>query len=254
MAYTGEQIDIQSTLGSIDTLAVQCGFFTEPLLEIHDYRLKWYHKESPNKDAKTIYMSAGVHGDEPAGVLAVADMFERGLFSEQLHWVIVPMVNPSGLARNTRENAQGIDINRDFKSPRSFEAKRVIEVIESKTSYDLALLLHEDWESQGFYLYDIADSKEAWVADKIVEVVAEVCPIDLSEEIDEMPAQGGIIRPDPNDADVDPKLQGEWAEALYIYFEEKAKLQYTFEAPSAFEMDVRVKALSNAVLAAVNAI
>lgn len=66
---------------------------------------------------KTTLVIGGLHGDEPAGVL-VAMRLARvvrtnpSLLKNRL--IIVPCLNPDGLARKTRTNARGVDINRNF--------------------------------------------------------------------------------------------------------------------------------------------
>src|ERR1039458_9032378 len=48
-----------------------------------------------------IYLSAGIHGDEPAPPLALLRLFERGFFDARAVWFICPLLNPVGLARGT---------------------------------------------------------------------------------------------------------------------------------------------------------
>jgi protein MpaA len=59
---------------------------------------------------------AGVHGDEPASVEAALDLVgwlraapPRG----RAVWV-VPVLNPDGLLRGTKDSARGVDLNRNF--------------------------------------------------------------------------------------------------------------------------------------------
>lgn len=62
----------------------------------------------------------GMHGDEPAGAYVV-ETLARYLKSHSLpkgdEVVLVPRVNPDGLARRTRDNAHRVDINRNFPTP-----------------------------------------------------------------------------------------------------------------------------------------
>src|SRR2546421_5888471 len=53
-----------------------------------------------------------VHGDETAGI-AVARALER-LSPRDLDLWIVPDLNPDGVAAGTRQNAHGVDLNRNF--------------------------------------------------------------------------------------------------------------------------------------------
>lgn len=60
----------------------------------------------------------GFHGDEPKGVYVARHLIEllgsqRGL-ADSVRWVIVPVVNPDGLADRKRRNANRVDINRNF--------------------------------------------------------------------------------------------------------------------------------------------
>ena len=55
----------------------------------------------------------GIHGDEP-GAVAAAERFCRRLGTEGPRIIIVPAVNPDGLAANQKDNARGVDLNRNF--------------------------------------------------------------------------------------------------------------------------------------------
>lgn len=65
----------------------------------------------------TVLVLAGVHGDEPEGVELARDLVtdlvkhSRDL---QCRVVVAPAVNPDGLDRRTRWNANSIDVNRNF--------------------------------------------------------------------------------------------------------------------------------------------
>jgi murein peptide amidase A len=53
-----------------------------------------------------------IHGDETGGV-AIAQALER-LSPRDLDLWIVPVLNPDGVAADTRKNAHGVDLNRNF--------------------------------------------------------------------------------------------------------------------------------------------
>jgi protein MpaA len=54
-----------------------------------------------------------IHGNEPAGI-AIADALARVPAPKQTDVWIVPDLNPDGVAANTRQNAHGVDLNRNF--------------------------------------------------------------------------------------------------------------------------------------------
>jgi hypothetical protein len=116
--------------------------------------------------------------------------------------------------------------------------------LESLPAFDLALCLHEDWESAGFYVYELNPDQRPSLAEEMIRRVQTVCPVDLSPEIEGRPAQGGIVRPQYH-----PDSRPEWPEAFYL-IQNKTRLSYTPEAPSDFPLAPRVEALVVATRAA----
>lgn len=69
---------------------------------------------------KRVLVFGGIHGNESdTSILAKALMGSllQERVPEELTIIIVPDVNPDGLFANTRVNARGVDINRNFPSP-----------------------------------------------------------------------------------------------------------------------------------------
>src|SRR5580704_3810007 len=58
---------------------------------------------------KRVYLSAGIHGDEPAGPLAVLQLLREDQWPPDAALWVCPCLNPTGFAANRRENAEGID-------------------------------------------------------------------------------------------------------------------------------------------------
>lgn len=191
--------------------------------------------------APRVYLSAGIHGDEPAGPLAVRELFVRRRWPAALEFYVCPCLNPTGIALNRRENAAGVDLNRDYRHRRTPEVRAHTAWLERQPAFDLALCLHEDWEAQGFYLYELNPDGRPSAAEGVVAAVAEVCPVDRSPVIDGRPARGGIIRPA-----VDLAGRPDWPEAFYLQAY-KTRHGYTLEAPSDFPLATRVAALVRAV-------
>jgi hypothetical protein len=120
-------------------------------------------------------------------------------------------------------------------------------LLERLPDFDQAICLHEDWEAKGFYLYELNRTGRPSRAGTVIEAVTSVCPIDPSPVIDGRLADRGVIRPE-----IDPARRPEWPEAFYL-FQHKTPLSYTLEAPSDYELSVRVRALVAAVRAALAA-
>lgn len=247
MSYTGNTLDVSKTLQRIHTAATRNRFVADALVEQQGTVIPVYTRAAHAGGGPRVYLSTGMHGDEPAGPLAVLDLLETESLAEEVDWTLFPMMNPYGLRLNQRENREGIDLNRDYKQPRSKEIAAHMEYIGRSDPWDLSLTIHEDWESEGFYLYDApTDLTRGW-APKIIEAVSAVCPIDRNPQIDEMPAKDGIISPNIQDRVIDPKLKGQLPEALYLAMEAKVRGTFTFEAPSAYDLQTRISAHKTAI-------
>lgn len=194
--------------------------------------------------ALRIYISAGIHGDEPAGPLAALRLLQENHWPANAEIVLLPCLNPTGFALNRRDNGQGIDLNRDYLDLQSAEVRAHVAWLEKQSRFDLCLCLHEDWEAHGFYVYELNPDHQPSLAEAIVAGVAGVCPLDLSEMIEGRESKGGIIRPN-----LDPHSRPQWPEAFWL-LTHKTRLSYTLEAPSDFPLTVRIDALVNGVNAA----
>jgi len=108
-----------------------------------------------NPEAKrTIVFMAGLHGDEPAPCWGILKFLESKFHvPENLRVVILPLCNPVGFVRNTRQNAEGKDINRQFfNDDLSGEAKAIRDAVEDEKMIFLCTL-HEDPDLHSFYAY-----------------------------------------------------------------------------------------------------
>ena len=183
-----------------------------------------------------IYLSAGIHGDEPAPPLALLEMLEAGRFDGRAHWFICPLLNPNGLARGVRENADGLDLNRDYKDLQSAEARAHVTWLQRQPNFTVCLSVHEDWESTGYYLYELNPDQRPSLAEPMIAAVTPVCPIDHSPLIDGRESKGGILRPV-----ADPLLREKWPESIYLRATHTTQT-YTIESPSAFPLAQRIAA------------
>jgi hypothetical protein len=193
-----------------------------------------------------VYLSAGIHGDEPAGPLALLELMRAGFFATTADWAICPALNPTGLAAGRRDNADGVDLNRDYRLQQSLEATAHAAWLASSPAPDLFLSLHEDWETEGFYLYEIntgADNPQRTRG--IIAAVSPWFPPEAGPDIDGHQSReaGWIFH--AAEADVP---EG-WPEAIYLA-KLGCPLSFTFETPSHAPLAARVAAQCAAVQAA----
>lgn len=155
---------------------------------------------TPGSGRKNVMIDAGIHGDEPGGVEAALRFLEQNATNDTLlgHFAFTVFAcnNPTGWERDTRENADGIDLNRQFNVRKSApEAALIAQALQGKC-FDLLFEMHEDIDSPGFYMYEIAEDPATFLGEKIIEAVeAAGCPINRDECVEGLPANGGLIRP-----------------------------------------------------------
>jgi N-acetylglutamate synthase-like GNAT family acetyltransferase len=244
--YRGETIDIRAVLREIEAAARTHGWTAEAFGRQGEFNLPALRRSPPpaTRHPSRIYLSAGIHGDEPAGPLAALKLIQEDNWPGNVEIRLLPCLNPTGFTLNQRGNADGLDLNRDYLNAKSAEVLAHIAWLERQPRFDLYLCLHEDWESHGFYLYEQNPDGKPSLAGKIIEAVQKVCPIDRSEIIEDRPAQNGIIRPN-----LDLRARPQWPEAFYLIMH-KSRQGYTLEAPSDFSLSTRVHALVAGVDAA----
>ena len=69
--------------------------------------------ERGERSAPVTLVVGVIHGSEPAG-LAVIRRLRQAPLPAGVHLWLVPTVNPDGLAAGTRQNAHGVDLNRNW--------------------------------------------------------------------------------------------------------------------------------------------
>jgi protein MpaA len=69
--------------------------------------------ERGDRSAPVTLVVGVIHGSEPAG-LAVIRRLRRIALPRGVHLWLVPTANPDGLAAGTRQNAHGVDLNRNW--------------------------------------------------------------------------------------------------------------------------------------------
>ncbi len=158
-----------------------------------------------------VLRSAGIHGDELAGVEALCKWLESHAYTKFLHrWdiTILPCLNPWGYEYGTRENGKGQDLNREFKSVHSPQEVLFVQSVLQQ-GFDLRLELHTDEDSSGYYLYETV-RPGADIGYRVLERIRTVMPVNREATIGGKSADDGVIVGHPTFGN----LTG-WSMALY---------------------------------------
>ncbi len=234
-------------LNAFSASAKDHGFRKEPFGETDSGNLLAFTKHTPGPRPR-IYISTGIHGDEPAPPAALLTLMREDFFDARANWFLCPVINPNGLQLGQREDKNGNDLNRDFLDRRTPEISALTTWLNRQPLFDLCLCLHEDWEAQGIYIYEVNRRDTPGFASEILQSAQAALPVDPATTIDDRPIdEPGIIRPVS-----DPLLRENWPETIYL-INHHTSLGYTFETPSGRPLELRVQALKLGVAAAVNA-
>jgi hypothetical protein len=143
-----------------------------------------------------VFLSGGIHGNEPAGVETLALFIESLARDPALYgnvsFEIVPLINPWGWAHDVRFNRDGIDINRDLAPQRSQEARMMAGYLK-QGRYDLMIDHHEDPSASGFYLYQYAMPSQELSRQAIAAVRAGGLPVEQDVSMVILRTDDGLI-------------------------------------------------------------
>ncbi len=150
----------------------------------------------PKQPVSTLVFSAGIHGDEVSGPLAILELVRRfdwqGL--RRTGVVLLPIGNPWGFDHGRRFNAAGNNLNRGFTGKRLGGTRRLLHRAARAGAPDLFLSLHEDDEQAGFYLYAYGRPGRNEPLLRLIRSAGRgFLPLARGPRIDGHPAAGGVI-------------------------------------------------------------
>ena len=209
---------------------------------IEEYPIYFLESCPGAEDQEIIYLSAGLHGDEPAPPWALLAWAQENVaLLHERPFLIFPCLNPHGLVNNTRVDARGIDLNRSFNHPDDPLIAAWIKVMAGR-KLGLGLCLHEDYDAQGCYIYELTKLRS--VGRHILDDVAKIIPWDTRRTIEGRKAKEGVIT-----RRIPPDLPGH-PEAIVLHLM-GAPLTLTFETPSEFSLNDRIAAQKHCITAAI---
>ena len=154
---------------------------------VHNYPIHQIHLASSAHTPQRVFITGGMHGDEPASVEAVLQFLERDntALQKNFSFLVIPCINPYGYVHNTRETLDDIDINRAFETEGVAEVAIVKKAL-GQTQFSLAIDFHEDYDATGFYLYE-GKRDEKYIAPKLAAVAKAIGPIDPEDPGEDAP-------------------------------------------------------------------
>jgi hypothetical protein len=115
---------LDKRLKSVDLAdCLEAGLRTSLTATVEGQPILWrdYRSASPRGNGRRILLLGGVHGDEFSSVSIVFQWMQRLATDrfQPFYWRVVPCLNPDGLLTvpETRTNARGVDLNRNFPTP-----------------------------------------------------------------------------------------------------------------------------------------
>lgn len=117
----------------------------------------------PGPGTRRVLLVSGIHGTETAGVEALLQLSESIVRSPsrfpEISFDIVPLANPWGWVYGYRYDGEGEDVNRDFASRRTQEARFIEDLMRRDGPFDLVMDLHESKKS-GYFIYQYVPRDE----------------------------------------------------------------------------------------------
>lgn len=204
---------------------------------------------------KKVFLSGGIHGDEPAGMYAILTFFEKYAhqYEHRFAFTAFPCLNPWGLQLNTRSNAQNQNLNREFKDNTS--AKEIQLILPLLETYIFAMDFHEtaldfvridDSEPKGktpdtFHLWEVCENKRLRVGRKIVENIEKAgFPVCKWPTIYGDKNNGGVIWY-PEGCGTPCYLEGTACDSFLVNRHHTSQ-SFTIETPSGWKLKRRVAA------------
>ncbi|MCH2064046.1 MAG: M14 family metallocarboxypeptidase [Roseibacillus sp.] len=186
---------------------------------------------------KGLYLSAGIHGDEPAAVQGLLEWAEKNVQLLRGRPVtILPCLNPWGLENNRREDAEGRDLNRSFDCPEVPVIGSMLELL-SERKFAVAISLHEDFDANGVYVYELACQGES-LGSGLLEQVEEIIPRHRGK-VDGRKPRHGVIRRTRGLTGIAKEIGG-MPESIHLFLS-GARTALTFETPSEYSLYRRVQ-------------
>jgi hypothetical protein len=149
------------------------------------------------KERHRVGIFAGIHGDEPAGILGLMDFIreldENPEIGRHFELYLYPVCNPGGYLAGTRTSTSGKDLNREFWRGSQEKEVQLLEREILARQFDGIIALHSDDTSPGFYGFARGDVLARQLLAPALSAAEEAQPRDMRPFIDGFRAVNGMI-------------------------------------------------------------
>lgn len=222
-------------------------------------------------DLPRIILSAGIHGEESAGVYALLEFMNLDLarYLEHFSFLILPCLNPYGFIRGVRYGSHAADLNRSFDNGAEVPEIAAVKDLLHQFSgpYRLAIDLHEtdtymprgkafsvEDIPAGFYMYETTPSGWPVLGPAILKALHTAgYPITKRQSVYDAECRNGLIAsisPNAPDDLAPPEFNGtlDW----YMLKKNYTRHSLTTETPTAWPLRRRIDAHKKALIHALD--
>jgi hypothetical protein len=217
-----------------------------------DYPLFYLITHNTNPSSPNVFISAGIHGDEPAGVYAALDFVKNHAqeYAKEFNFIVFPCLNPWGFEKGRHENLNKFNLNREFRKASPEKEIRLLKIAlehEAK-QFCFAIDMHEDEPRQqikhypisqnpnGFYLFETCPQEESLGRKIINTLESSSFPICNRDKIYHDKNDNGLVwEPKVTDKGEDDQT------TLMCYLEDYSGHVFNPETISSWEFDKRVQ-------------
>lgn len=149
-------------------------------------------------DPVRIGLFAGIHGDEPEGILALVKFLH--LLHLKPEWAtgyclfVYPVCNPTGFEDNTRFSRNGKDLNRGFWNNSREPEVHILQKELIAHAFHGIISLHTDNGSEGFYAFAHGATLTNNLIEPALQAAGQFLPRNNNAVIDGFSARNGVIR------------------------------------------------------------
>lgn len=185
------------------------------------------------KSKNVICFSAGIHGNEISGPLAVLDFLNQYRASKNDPKIIIfPVANPVGFNDNTYFVRDGQNLNRNFGKKKIAGENHLLYTATMNEPISFFASFHEDDELAGAYMHGYFDEKNPPdIYLSLLNTLSKICPLYQKNRIHNYKAKNGLV---PN-----PSPDGSFEDQMH---QDGVKYSICLEIPDRLPIGKRIEA------------